>query len=69
MALVRCDFFSDVLGLSTSMTVILPQQTSSQIGMRGSASGAAPPTLYLMTTRSGSGVRRSNATSLRSAWR
>jgi S-formylglutathione hydrolase FrmB len=48
MALVRCDFFSDVLGLSTSMTVILPQQTSSQIGMRGSASGAAPPTLYLL---------------------
>lgn len=48
MALVRCDFFSDVLGLSTSMTVILPQQTSSQIGMGGRARDTAPPTLYLL---------------------
>ena len=30
MALVRCDFFSDILGLSTSMTVILPQATSAR---------------------------------------
>ncbi len=37
MALLHCDFFSDVLGLSTSMTVILPQATSGQIGMPGSA--------------------------------
>ncbi|MDT5034958.1 MAG: putative tributyrin esterase, partial [Micromonosporaceae bacterium] len=36
MAHLRCDFFSEVLGLSTSMTVILPQETSSQIGLRGS---------------------------------
>ena len=48
MALLRCDFFSDVLGLSTSMTVILPQRTSSQIGMAGRAGDAAPPTLYLL---------------------
>jgi putative tributyrin esterase len=48
MALVRCDFFSEVLGLSTSMTVILPQQTSSQIGMAGSARAGDPPTLYLL---------------------
>ena len=33
MAHLRCDFFSDVLGLSTSMTVLLPQRTSTQIGM------------------------------------
>ena len=48
MALLRCDFFSDVLGLSTSMTVILPQSTSAQIGMSGSASSGAPPVLYLL---------------------
>jgi len=48
MALVRCDFFSDVLGLSTSMTVILPEETSSQIGLRGSARGGDPPVLYLL---------------------
>ena len=28
VAHLRCDFFSDVLGLSTSMTVLLPQQTA-----------------------------------------
>src|SRR3954451_16849323 len=48
MALLRCDFFSDVLGLSTSMTVILPQSTSAQIGMSGSAGSGAPPVLYLL---------------------
>jgi putative tributyrin esterase len=48
MALMRCDFFSDVLGLSTSMTVILPQQTSAQIGMSGRGGGDAFPTLYLL---------------------
>jgi S-formylglutathione hydrolase FrmB len=45
---MRCDFFSDVLGLSTSMTVILPQSTSNQIGMRGAQGDAAPPVLYLL---------------------
>jgi S-formylglutathione hydrolase FrmB len=48
MALVRCDFFSDVLGLSTSMTVILPQETSAQIGLTGGARGGDHPTLYLL---------------------
>lgn len=48
MALLRCDFFSDVLELSTSMTVILPQSTSGQIGMSGSAGEGAPPVLYLL---------------------
>ena len=48
MALVRCDFFSDVLGLSTSMHVILPQQTTEQIGMAGASSSGAHPTLYLL---------------------
>ncbi|PZF84664.1 alpha/beta hydrolase, partial [Micromonospora deserti] len=48
MALMRCDFYSEVLGLSTSMTVILPQRTSSQIGMTGGAADGDPPVLYLL---------------------
>jgi putative tributyrin esterase len=49
MALINCDFFSDSLGLSTSMTVILPQQTRSQIGLTGTAGGpAGAPVLYLL---------------------
>ncbi|SDT30899.1 S-formylglutathione hydrolase FrmB [Microlunatus soli] len=48
MAHLRCDFYSDALGLSTSMTVLLPQQTRTQIGMAGTASDAPPPLLYLL---------------------
>lgn len=49
MALIQCHFFSEVLGLSTSMTVILPQQTKKQIGMENVASsGKRHPTLYLL---------------------
>jgi putative tributyrin esterase len=48
MALIRCDFFSDVLGVSTSMTVVLPQETSSQIGMSGASREGDPPVLYLL---------------------
>src|SRR5919199_1869271 len=48
MALLRCDFFSDALSLSTSMTVILPQQTSTQIGLVGAVSDEPPPVLYLL---------------------
>ena len=48
MAHLRCDFFSDALGLSTSMTVILPQPTASQIGMTGTAPSGPPPVLYLL---------------------
>src|SRR5215203_3136864 len=48
MAHLRCDFFSDALGLSTSMTVILPQPTQNQIGMAGKASEEPPPVLYLL---------------------
>ena len=35
MALIKCDFFSDVLGMSSSMHVIIPQQNTQQIGMDG----------------------------------
>lgn len=48
MALLHCDFFSDALGLSTSMTVILPQTTRRQIGMDGRALRRYHPTLYLL---------------------
>ncbi|ASS68514.1 MULTISPECIES: alpha/beta hydrolase family protein [unclassified Paenibacillus] len=49
MALIQCDFFSDVLGLSCSMNVILPQQTTRQIGMEGKAGeGGRYPVLYLL---------------------
>ncbi|MFD1676886.1 alpha/beta hydrolase [Alicyclobacillus fodiniaquatilis] len=48
MALINCHFFSDVLGLSTSMTVILPQQTTTQIGMQNQKSGEKRKTLYLL---------------------
>lgn len=48
MALMQCDFFSDVLGLSTSMTVILPQAVKTQIGMKGVSLKDKHPTLYLL---------------------
>ena len=50
MAHLRCDFYSEAIGLSTSMTVILPQQTETQIGMAGAAADgdALPPVLYLL---------------------
>ncbi|GGL86358.1 alpha/beta hydrolase [Nakamurella endophytica] len=50
MAHLRVDFFADSLALSTSMTVLLPQRTRSQIGMTGTVDDAAggPPVLYLL---------------------
>lgn len=48
MALIQCHFYSDTLGLSTSMTVILPEETSTQIGMRNVSTGTEHPTLYLL---------------------
>lgn len=48
MALIQCDFFSEALGLSQSMHVILPQATRAQIGMGGAVRGVRHPTLYLL---------------------
>jgi S-formylglutathione hydrolase FrmB len=48
VALLRCDVFSDSLSLSTSLTVILPQPTRTQIGMTGDAGEGPPPVLYLL---------------------
>ncbi len=48
MAHLRCDFFSEALSLSTSMTVLLPQRTTTQIGMAGRTVEGDPPVLYLL---------------------
>ncbi|MCC5828243.1 MAG: esterase family protein [Phycisphaeraceae bacterium] len=48
MALIHCNFFSETLGLSCSMDVILPQATSRQIGMAGRAGRGLHPALYLL---------------------
>ncbi len=48
MALINCDFYSDTLGLSTSMSVILPQQPKTQIGLNSVADYANPRVLYLL---------------------
>jgi S-formylglutathione hydrolase FrmB len=48
MALIQCDFFSDSLGLCSSMTVILPQNTKNQIGLTGKAGSKKHPVLYLL---------------------
>jgi putative tributyrin esterase len=49
MALLRCDFFSDVLEVGTSMTVLLPQASEEQIGVSGPPRRAGDfPVLYLL---------------------
>ncbi|MEU8263303.1 alpha/beta hydrolase family protein [Micromonospora sp. NPDC048999] len=48
MARIRCDFFSEALGMSTSMTVLLPERASAGIGMAGGAVAGDPPVLYLL---------------------
>ncbi|HCS72636.1 MAG TPA: esterase [Clostridiales bacterium] len=48
MAFIQCDFSSEVLGLDCSMNVILPQQTTGQIGMESRVLGKKHPTLYLL---------------------
>ena len=48
MALIQCQFYSEVLQLSTSMTVILPEHTSSQIRMQNKKAAGKHQTLYLL---------------------
>ncbi len=48
MALLHVEFFSEVLGMCTSMDVILPQQTHGQIGMEGIAVEGQYKTMYLL---------------------
>ena len=47
MALLHVNFFSNVLGLASSMDVILPQSAGRQIGMQ-SVNTSKYPTLYLL---------------------
>jgi putative tributyrin esterase len=49
MALVTCDFFSDVLEVGCSMTVVLPQPTEEQIGVEEASIPRTDfPVLYLL---------------------
>lgn len=50
MALLRVDFASETLAVGTSMTVLLPQRASTQIGLTGQDSDTEtpPPVLYLL---------------------
>lgn len=48
MALMHVDFFSDVLGMSVNMDVILPQRTRGQIGMEGAGAEGQYKTMYLL---------------------
>jgi len=48
MALIQCKFYSEALGLSTQMTVILPEHTTTQIGLENRKRGNLHPTLYLL---------------------
>ncbi|MEV0154015.1 alpha/beta hydrolase family protein [Micromonospora sp. NPDC050686] len=48
MARIRCDFFSEALGMGTSMTVLLPERAATQIGLAGSPPAGDPPVLYLL---------------------
>ncbi|HET8600011.1 MAG TPA: alpha/beta hydrolase family protein [Segeticoccus sp.] len=45
---LRTDFFSETLGLSTSMTVLLPQAAAGQVGMSGRVRADGHPVLYLL---------------------
>lgn len=48
MAFLECRFFSESLGLSCSMNVILPQATKAQIGMTGRVRAKKHPVLWLL---------------------
>ncbi|NEW05135.1 esterase family protein [Paenibacillus sp. SYP-B3998] len=48
MAFIDCHFYSEALGVSASMHVILPQAAHSQIGMASQTRGSKHPTLFLL---------------------
>lgn len=48
MAFIDCHFFSDSLGVSASMYVLLPQTSKNMIGMDAVSRGRKHPTLYLL---------------------
>ncbi len=48
MALIHCNFFSDVLGKCCGINVIIPQKAQRQIGMTSSGGKRIYPVLYLL---------------------
>ena len=48
MALITCDFFSEALEVGTTMNVVLPQRSSTQIGVEAVTVSSRPPVLYLL---------------------
>ena len=48
MAFLECHCFSNVLGMSVTVNVLLPQRTTAQIGLKGAADAADAPVLYLL---------------------
>jgi S-formylglutathione hydrolase FrmB len=48
MAFIQCDFFSDVLGMSSSMNVIIPEKKENRIGIKTKADQEKYPVLYLL---------------------
>ena len=48
MAFFDCHFFSDTLAMTVSAHVLIPQQSSGQIGMESGPARGAYPTLYLL---------------------
>lgn len=48
MIRLRTDHFSESLGMSTSMVVLMPQSAHGQIGLSGTDDEAPPPVLYLL---------------------
>jgi S-formylglutathione hydrolase FrmB len=48
MALLRVNFFSDVLEQGMAMTVLLPQPTEEQVGVSSVRIDGPPPVLYLL---------------------
>ncbi len=48
MSFVQCHCFSETLGMQVSFWAIVPQNTTRQIGMTGTARGERFPTLYLL---------------------
>lgn len=48
MAVLDVSFFSDVLQVSTRMTVILPERATGAIGVEAAGGDALPPVLYLL---------------------
>ncbi len=48
MALIHCEFFSEVIGVSSSMYVILPQPARGEIGVGAKAVADRHPALFLL---------------------